>query len=282
MAARHLRTPALRRLAALAALALAGCGGPAPAPPTEPPPLGFEAASADPVAHGERLGRVLGCRGCHGDDLTGHGWIEDPAVALLFTSNLTRAVPEYDDLQLARAIRLGVRHDGSPLWEMPSDIFTDLSEADMAALIAWLRTLAPAGEAHSRLVLGPEGRRMIDTGEIKPAPVMVRENRTEAPPPVAGGHERARYMIRATCGECHGLDLTGKEGNEEVRPPPDLIVASAYSREQFRHLMRTGKALDGREMPLMSEVARGRFAHLTEREVDAIYDYLIARAQRPQ
>src|SRR5688572_12189269 len=92
-------------------------------PPPSPPPLQFEAATlsvphrrADGVARGERLGRVLGCTGCHGRDLTGHAWGENPQEAILFTSNLTRTVPRYDDRQLERALRSGVRHDGSPLW----------------------------------------------------------------------------------------------------------------------------------------------------------------------
>jgi len=272
----------LRTALALVVLALLpGCGERAAPPPADPSP-GFEAASADPVAHGERLGRVLGCRGCHGDDLTGHGWIEDPAFALLFTSNLTRAVPEYDDAQLARAIRLGVRHDGSALWEMPSDIFTDLGEADMAALIAWLRTLAPAGEAHPRIAIGPEGRRLIASGEVRPAPAVARENRAKAPPRLDGRHEWARYMIRATCGECHGLELTGQEGTADQPGPPDLIVAGGYTRAQFRHLLRTGEPVGGRQLGLMASVSRGRFAFLTDRELDAIYDYLILRTQQLQ
>jgi cytochrome c553 len=262
-------------------LALAGCGGPQPA--GRPPPPQFDVvAGVSQVGHGERLARVLGCTGCHGHDLTGHAWIEDPRQAILFTSNLTRAVPLYSDAQLARAIRWGVRPDRSVLWEMPSDIFTHLSEPDMAALIAWLRTVPPSGEPHPRIRIGPEGRRLIETGEIKPAPVVARENRGVWPVRLDGRHEWARYMIRATCAECHGLDLTGREGNEEHRGPPDLVVVAGYSRDEFRRLMRTGAPIGGREMPLMSDVARGRFVHFTDREVDAIYDYLAARARQPQ
>jgi hypothetical protein len=33
---------------------------------------------------------------------------------------------------------------------------------------------------------------------------------------------------------------------------------------------------------LMDVVARGRFAHLTDHEVDALYDYLVARANAAQ
>lgn len=87
-------------------------------------------------------------------------------------------------------------------------------------------------------------------------------------------------MTRATCGECHGVTLAGLQ--RARGPVPDLIVAAGYSREEFRHLMRTGEAPGGRRLRLMPEVARGRFAYLTPREVDAIHDYLIARAAAAQ
>lgn len=239
-------------------------------------------ASAGAVAHGERLARVLGCRGCHGDDLTGRPWIEDSEVAILFTSNLTRAVPAYSDAALAQTIRNGARPDGSPLWDMPSSLFTDLADADMAALIAYLRTVPPSGQTHPRIVIGPEGRREIEAGTIRPEPAVVQSSRGKGPPPLDGRHDWARYMIRATCSECHGLDLAGHEGREGRPGPPDLLVAGGYSREQLRHLLRTGAPPDGRRLGLMADVARGRFAHMTPREIDAIYDYLAARAARPQ
>ena len=271
-------------MAVLAALALAGGCDRREAERAGAPPLQFEAppAGASPVARGERLGRVLGCRGCHGDDLTGQPWIDDPRLAILFTSNLTRAMPAYSDAELARAIRLGNRPDGSVLWEMPSDIFTHLSAPDMAALIAWLRTVPPSGAVRPRIAIGPEGRRLIARGEIRPASATARARVSTGPARLDGRHEWARYMIRATCSECHGLELTGNPATSEYPGPPDLIVVGGYSRDQFRHLLRTGEPVGGRRLTLMAEVARDRFVHLTEREVDAIYDYLIARANRPQ
>src|SRR5688500_7273738 len=92
------------------------------------PVFGFAVVEGGTSARGERLGKVLGCTGCHGKDLTGYPWSEDPEMAILFTSNLTRAVPRYSDAELARTIRFGARPDGSPLWLMPSHIFTDLSD----------------------------------------------------------------------------------------------------------------------------------------------------------
>ena len=263
---------------------MSACGsgeGDKAAPPAAPP-LQFERVSAHPVRHGERIALVLGCRGCHEDDLTGSLWDYDPAEATLYTSNLRRAVPRYTDAALEQAVRGGVRPDGSPLWGMPSEIFTELSPADMAALIAYLRAQPPAGEDHPRPVFGPAGRRDIAAGEWRPAPEEVRLGRGKGPPALDGRHDWARYMIRATCSECHRLDLTGHPPEDGRPGPPDLIVASGYTREQFRHLLRTGEPVGGRRLGLMARVARGRFAHMSEREIDAIYDYLAARAARPQ
>ena len=123
---------------------------------------------------------------------------------------------------------------------------------------------------------------MIAAGEIKPIPIQVRESRAVQSPQLDGRHEWARYMIRATCSECHGLDLRGRQESEGPRAPPDLVIVGAYDRAQFRRLMRTGLPPGDRDLGLMRRVSVGRFAHLAEREVDAIYDYLAARAARPQ
>jgi cytochrome c553 len=276
----------MRRVPAIGLiLLLAACGrtpeAPAPAAPTAAPRFA-QAAGQTQVQHGERLASVLGCRGCHGQNLQGQPWSEEADLAISFSSNLTRALPAYSDAALERAIRGGVRADGTPLWDMPSEIFAELDPADLAALIAWLRTLQPAGTVHPRIVFGPRGRREVAAGTYRPAPVEVQAARGRGPPRFDATHDPARYMIRATCGECHGVTLTGSTWPPPERSPPDLDVAGAYTRADFRRLMRTGVAAGGRQVGLMSQVARGRFSHLTDAEVDAIYDYLVARARRSQ
>ena len=79
-----------------------------------------------------------------------------------------------------------------------------------------------------------------------------------------------------TCAECHGAELKGR-GN------PDLIVAGAYSREEFDRLMTQGIATGGRKLkPMMEGVSRDRFSQMTPRERGALYAYLKARAEAPQ
>jgi cytochrome c553 len=88
-------------------------------------------------------------------------------------------------------------------------------------------------------------------------------------------------MIRATCAECHGLDISGDPNPTPESTAPPLSVVSAYSRAQFHHLLRTGEPVGGRKLGLMGMVARSRFSHLSDAEVNAIYDYLSAFSAQP-
>lgn len=161
---------------------------------------------------------------------------EEADLAISFSSNLTRALPAYSDAALERAIRHGVRADGTPLWDMPSEIFTELDPADLAALVAFLPMAPPAGAVHPRIVFGPFGRRAITNGTYKPAPELARLRRGQGPVRFDASHDLATYITRATCGECHGVTLGGDTWPDEQRSPPDLNVAGAYTREEFRRL----------------------------------------------
>src|SRR5687768_9830509 len=134
----------------------------------KPPPVSFEGAAykddIGKVFHGERLTKVLGCTGCHGAGLQGKRFYEP------YASNLTRDLRAYSDADIEQVIRFGVPKNRRDLWGMPSEIFQHLSDPDMAALIAYLRTFKPAGQpTQPRLPFPPEVEKMIAAGELKPA-----------------------------------------------------------------------------------------------------------------
>lgn len=260
---------------------LAACGtAPTNQAQAPEPPLHFARVAADPVRHGERLARVLGCIGCHGEDLTGQDWSE-PGFGSLWTANLTRVVPRYDDAALARTITSGVRPDGRELWEMPSHLFTQLADPDMAALLAYLRSRPPAGPERPPPLFEAGARREIEAGTFTSSAAQVRAEGSQSPPEVPGDHRLARYIVRATCAECHRMNLRGGQPNPEATPRPDLRMVAAYPAAEFRRLLRTGIAAGNREVGMMGDVARGRYSHLTEAEVDAIYAYLRALGSQP-
>jgi mono/diheme cytochrome c family protein len=235
--------------------------------------------AAGAVRHGERISWVLGCHGCHGKDLQGLEWDNDPkGYGLLWTSNLTRAVPAMSDADLETLLRHGKHPTRPEMWAMPSELFQHLSSTDMSALIAYLRTIRPAGDPTPLPVLGPKAIAEIKSGEIKPADQMVKDAEYRLPPELGVAVERGRRIVAMTCAECHGGQLGGGQDT------PDLVAAAAYSRAEFETLMTTGVASGGRKLKneLMSTVAQSRFAKMTIEERDAVYAYLVARADRPR
>jgi hypothetical protein len=50
--------------------------------------------------------------------------------------------------------------------------------------------------------------------------------------------------------------------------------------EQFATLMREGVPPSGAELAMMGQVARGRFAHWTDEDVDDLYAYLTDLSRR--
>lgn len=241
------------------------------------PPLVPIVASSDAgaVTRGQHLGTIYGCMGCHGENLQGQGWFEDPREGALDSANLTRAMPHYTDAQLARAIRAGVRPDGSALWDMPSESWIEVTDAEVADLIAWLRTHPPAGKPSQNLRLTFVGRVALLMGKIRPSATYVAEARANPAFDAGPTFARGRHLASTVCSECHGSNLKGRPGDT-----PDLLMAAAYDDAHFRRLMKTGIGMGGQELGLMTMVARSRFSHLSEQDVTDLHAYLTARAER--
>jgi cytochrome c553 len=157
---------------------------------------------------------------------------------------------------------------------MPSEMFRHLSDADLARLIAWVRTVPATdgitGKTEVRLI----GRFIIGTGQYKSAAEEIQSRAEE--PTSAGLSEsavRGRYLVMNSCTECHGQDLNG---NPAAKAPP-LAIAKSYSAEQFSTLMHQGVPLSGQPLELMSPTARARFSVLTPEETAAVYEFLSTR-----
>lgn len=179
-------------------------------------------------------------------------------------------------MQLAEIVTSGVRPDGSELWEMPSHLFTQLAREDMAALIAYIRTVPPAAPNHPLPRFEEAARKEISAGTFRSSASEVQDEGNRLPPDVGAHHQLARYIVRATCADYHGMNLEGGQPHPTATPRPDLRIAAVYEKVQFERLIKTGIAAGDHEVSLMSELARGRYKHLTETEIAAIYAYLQA------
>lgn len=250
----------------------------------EPPPP-FAAAiptDAASIAWGEHLAVTRGCRGCHGADLEGE--IMFGAVA---TPNLAALARSETPATLEAAIRHGIGRDGRALYSMPSYNFVRMSDADVAALIAYLQQ-APVSDAAPQGALAPWHERLINewmvryaiaTGEdgampkwLDQVPQLTQQSNANA------SIARGEYLAMTSCNECHGFDLRGNA--PWPGSAPDLIAVGAYSEADFTRLMREGIPLSGADLEMMGPVARGRFVHWTDQEVADLYAYLSDMSQR--
>jgi mono/diheme cytochrome c family protein len=220
------------------------------------------------IDRGRHVFLTRGCEGCHGEGMTGKVFFDEPMLARLVAPNVVRAIRRYSDPDLARLLRHGVRPDGHGVAVMPSSMFYHLDDADLGALIAYLRTLPDKGSgtlpSTSMRLLARIG---LVTGKYRLEPL----NITHDAPRVANGPDaasRGEYIAKSTCSECHGQRLEGAED------APALSVVAAYSQAEFTRLMREGVPRDGRKLGLMGEVARSRLTHLTDDEVASVYTFL--------
>lgn len=265
----------MRRIPFAIAILLSAC---TPAGNAERQAL-FDQTSANPVEQGKRLALVLGCTGCHGEDLTGTDWSAKDFVTMS-TANLTRAAERYDTAQFENAVRHGKRPQGRELWEMPSHLFTALPAADLQPVIAYIKAQPPRGEIHPDPVFFANARKEMAQGIYKSSTADVQEIGLKSAPDAGPEHARAQAIVRATCVECHGIELRGGEPFPGAPFRPDLRIVGAYDKAAFLNFLQTGKAAGDRELKMMSGVARGRYAHFTPAEREAVYNYLVALAAK--
>ena len=248
-------------------------------PPAAITPYRFEVASSDPVEHSERLSAVLGCIGCHTQDMTGEDGSE-PDMGILWTANLTRSAATYSEDELTEMIAEGKRPDRA-MMDMPSYLFSALHPDDLAALVIYLKSLPSKGVRHPDPTIGPKLAEDIASGDFRDSVQWVAAMKGKAPPDLGPEHAFARFILRATCAECHGMDLQGStEQLMDAPPRPTLRIVAAYSFEDFSALMKTGKPIGDRELKLMGGVSRRRYSRLTDGEIKAVYDYLAALARQ--
>lgn len=254
----------------------------APEPSVQAPP--------ELVAQGHRLARLHGCLSCHGEGLAGNHVFESWPVGEIIAPNLTKRVRERTDQQLAVAIRQGIAPDGRGLLVMTSAVHGRMRPEETAALIAWMRSLPVVDGEENPFRLRLLGRFMLLLGDFRLQPVAVKEYRQAMPVDLGPEHAEGRYLAATICAECHGPDVGGgptpfADFNPSFglpgRLPPDLAIAVAYDLAQFRTLMRTGTPPDGRDLGIMTSVARRDLSQLTDAEIDALHAYLVARARQP-
>jgi len=231
---------------------------------------------ATKIAHGKRLADLLDCTGCHGADFQGTNLnAEDPKKNAMYAPNITLLLGQYDDAALDRLIREGVPRDGREFWFMPVESYQFLSDADLAALTAFLRTVQPAGRQRPPFRKDRDTEREVAEGLLGNAQQQIAKYRGQPPVDLGPQHAWGRYLAQTTCTQCHNNALQGWKDFT-----PDLHIAGTYTPAELETLLTTGKGKAKPDLGMMSDMGRRVFSRFTPRERAAVIAYVKARADR--
>jgi mono/diheme cytochrome c family protein len=240
-------------------------------------PLPIPSAAAA-VERGRHLIETVGfCTDCHGDQLAGQLFDDGPLVGRLAIPNLTPGRGgighTFSDTDWIRAIRHGVGPDNKPLVDMPSNYYYYFSDADLAAIIAYLKSLPPIDNELPPIQMGPIARIvLLQDHSLLPAQVIDHTEPRPADPEVGATVEYGQYLAKF-CSVCHGENLAGGPdagGGDNLTPGGEL---AGWSEADFINTVRTGTNPKGRKLDpeLMPWPALSK---LSDTELKAIWLYL--------
>ena len=240
------------------------------------------------VARGEHLVNVVSsCGTCHGENLGGQVFFDGEVGSYVFAANLTAGAggvaATFSDADWERAIRHGVGSDGRVLVIMPSNFYQHYSDADLGAMIAYLKAAPPVDNDLGVRRVGFPGSVLGGTLGFNDFTRIngIDHANVGANSPAAGATvEYGAYLVQiAACGECHAANLAGitlAEGQDGPPEGPNLTPGGdlgGWTDADFMAVMRTGQTPDGRSLdPEMMPLAT--FSQMSDTELQAIWTYL--------
>ena len=238
---------------------------------------------AQSLERGKYLFASRGCTDCHGANGAGRVFAEEGGLRIKGPNITTGAggLPAgYSAEDWVRAIRHGVAPSGRPLMVMPSEDYNRFTDADLGALVAYIRTLPPAAGTGAEITLPVPVRVLYGFGAIEDAASKIDHT---LPPqqPVAEGVtvEHGAYVANMCLG-CHGPQLAGGRipGGPPDWPPASNLTPGAGSvmkryadAQSLLALFRSGKRADGSAVKVMPFES---LRHMSEVDVRALHLYL--------
>jgi mono/diheme cytochrome c family protein len=244
------------------------------------------------LSEGKRIFQYRGCEACHGEQLQGLTYLDNPAIGQVITPNLTSGHGgvggQRTDEDLIRDITQGVRPNGTALLFMPSTEFYYLSNADLGKVLAYIRSAPPVDNQMSSSSLSFTGfivMNVVKTITFLPAEIIPHD---EPPPPAPEPLVTVKYgeYLSLSCKVCHRLTLAGGEipGFPAEWPAAPNLTPGSESRlpswgeagfiEIIHNGEKHGRRINSNYMPWKS------YRHMNDNELRAVYMYLMSLPPR--
>ena len=153
----------------------------------------------------------------------------------------------------------GVNRDGKPLYLMPSHELSQLTETDMAAIIAYCSQVPPVDREPKEFKIGPLGYVLSGLGLIPLLPAELTDHQIHFAKEIKREISAAYGKYLSTiCINCHGANLKGGDspvpGGKYVADITSTGNPGKWSHEEFITALHTGVTPEGKvlkpdEMP---------------------------------
>lgn len=254
-------------------------------------------AQSDLVKRGDYLvNTIMTCANCHspkgppaavaGKDFSGGLRFDEPPFDVT-ASNITQdketGIGSWSDADIKNLLRTGIRPNGTPVAEvMPTSFYGIVTERDMDAIVAYLRTLKPIKNKVPDPIYKIKLPHHAFPGSEKPF--------TEA---MMGDKVKKGFYLATIghCMECHtpfgprgkdfvgtlgqgGMEFPGPWGKSVSRniTPSKAKGVGAWSEAEIKTAITTGKSKDG--SPLKPPMGYEYYAKMTAEDLDAVVAYL--------
>jgi mono/diheme cytochrome c family protein len=249
------------------------------------------AGDAGAIARGKYLYESRGCMECHGKDGRGLEFINDPGGLFVRAANVTAgrggAVQQYADIDWVRTIRHGVKPSGKPLLIMPSEDYNRMTDGDLTALVAYVRSLPPVEGQGAEVRLPLLVKTLYAVGLVKDAAEKIDHALPPSVPVPAGVTVAHGAYVANMCIGCHGQTLSGGKipgGPPDWPPAANLtpgkggVMVNYDSPDKFRAMLRTGKRPDGSDVSKVMPFKT--LEMINDIDAEAVYAYLKTVAPR--
>lgn len=242
------------------------------------------------IERGRYLFASRGCADCHGKAGAGRKAIDSGGLRVIgpqIAPGARNVTASYRPEDWARTLRHGVKPSGEPLMVMPSEDYNRLTDADLGALVAYIRQLPEANGEVGLVQLPPLVRALYGLGVIQDAAAKIDHSRpVEAPVPEGPTIDHGRYVAQM-CQGCHG---PGYSGGKIPGGPPDWPAAANLTPGEgtvmtrypdvatFTAMMRSGKRPDGSAVKVMPFESLGQMNDVDLQGLHAYLRSLPARA----
>lgn len=256
-----------------------------------------DARAETPVERGSYLvNTILTCGNCHspkgppqavaGKDFSGGLRFDEPpfdVTAPNITPDTETGIGGWSDADIKKLLRTGVRPNGTPIAAvMPTGFYGIITDGDMDAIVAYLRTLKPISNKVPDPIYKMPAPRQVFPGAEKPYTQAMLDDPMK----------RGFYLVTVGhCMECHTPMVKGRHdwtadlgrGGFEFPGPWGVSVSrnitssktkgiGAWSDAEVKRAMTQGIDKDGNK--LKPPMGYPYYAHMTDADLDTVIAWL--------